>query len=60
MPELISKPAPSTRKYPKNVSTNLPDYLWEAVCKKASEERRSMSDTVRMILEDALEAPRGD
>ena len=55
-----TKPALSGRKFPKSVSTNLPDYVWEALKKKASEERRSASDVMRMILEDALEAPRGD
>ena len=60
MPDTIAKPAPSTRKYPRALSTSVPDYLWEALNKRADKERRSTADVMRMILEDALEAPRGD
>ena len=46
--------------FSKSLTFNMPPYLWEAVCKRASEERRTISDMMRLILEDALEAPRGD
>ena len=60
MTELTSKRAPSGPKFPNTLSTSIPDYLWDALNKKALEERRTLSDMTRMILEDALEAPRGD
>ena len=60
MTDLNSRPARSGRRLTASLSTSIPDYLYEALKKKADEERRSLADMTRMILEDALEAPRGD
>ena len=43
------------------VSTSVQDYLFGRRSKRRpDEERRAPADVMRMILEDALEAPRGD
>ena len=44
----------------KSITFTVPDYLWDAVNKKAHEERRTLSNMLRVILEESLEAPRGD
>ena len=46
--------------FTKTVSFSLPAYLVEALGKMAVQESRSASNMLRVILEERLEAPRGD
>ena len=41
-------------------SFHLPGYLMEALRRLADVERRSVNQQLRVILEESLEAPRGD
>ena len=44
----------------KTIAVSLPPYLIKALAKMALNERRSVSNMLRVILEDRLEAPQGD
>ena len=44
----------------KSITFHVPDYLWDAVNKRAEKERRSLSNMLRVILEESLKAPRKD
>ena len=44
----------------KNICVTMPGYLWDAFTKRAADERRPLANMVRVILEESLEAPRGD
>ena len=44
----------------KSITFTVPDYLCNAVNKRAQQERRPLSNMLRLILEETLEAPKGD
>ena len=44
----------------KQITVTVPTYLWDAFTKRAEEERRPLANMARVILEESLEAPKGD
>ena len=43
--------------FSKSVTFHVPTYVWDALNKRATEERRTVSNMLRLILEESLEAP---